>query len=73
MVQLGLLQRTEDTLDRRVKQVALTPQGRALIEEGIETRRSWMEGLTTALTPNEQQAIIEALTLLTQAARQIEA
>jgi DNA-binding MarR family transcriptional regulator len=71
MVQQGLLQRTEDAYDRRVKQVALTPQGRALIEEGIETRRSWMEGLTTALTPDEQQAIIDALTLLTHAARQV--
>ena len=72
LVQLGLLQRAEDQQDRRVKQVALTPQGRALIETGIEIRRSWMEELTVALTPAEQQAIIEALTLLTRAARQTE-
>jgi DNA-binding MarR family transcriptional regulator len=73
LVQLDLIQRAEDQQDRRVKQVALTEKGRALIEKGIEIRRSWMEELTTALTPDEQQAIIAALTLLTQAARQTEA
>ena len=73
LVQLGLLQRAEDTHDRRVKQVALTEQGRLLIEKGIEIRRSWMEELTVALSPDEQQAIIAALTLLTRAARQTEA
>ena len=73
LVQLGLIQRAEDQQDRRVKQVALTEQGRLLIENGIEIRRHWMEELTTALTPAEQQSIIAALTLLTRAARQTEA
>lgn len=69
LVTMGLLARTEDPSDRRVKQVTLTEQGRNLIQQGIEARRKWIEGLTDALTPEQQNMIISALTLLTEAAR----
>lgn len=72
LVGMGLLQRREDPGDRRNKIIELSPQGHQLIEQGIEARRSWMEELTTALSPDEQQAIVTALTLLTHAARQLE-
>jgi DNA-binding MarR family transcriptional regulator len=72
LVGMDLLQRSEDPNDRRNKVIALSPQGRAMIEQGIEARRAWMEQLTTALSPEEQQAIVTALTLLTHAARQLE-
>jgi len=69
LVQLGLIERTEDPEDRRAKQLTLTQKGRALIEEGVEVRSKWIEGLTDALTPEQQNMIISALTLLTEAAR----
>jgi DNA-binding MarR family transcriptional regulator len=72
LVGMDLLQRSEDPNDRRNKVIALSPQGRAMIEQGIEARRAWMEQLTTALSPEEQQAIVTALTLLTHAARRLE-
>lgn len=72
MVQLGLFTRQEGSRDRRFKQVALTPQGEALVLAGIEARRAWMEGLTTTLASQEQEAIIAALVLLTEAARRLE-
>lgn len=72
MVQQGLFTRTEDADDRRVKQIAITPRGQALVTAGIEARRRWLEELTTTLTPQEQEAIIAALQLLTQAARRLE-
>ncbi len=72
MVQLGLFTRNEDTGDRRVKQIALTSQGRELVEKGVESRRRWMEKLTTTLSPEEQDAIIGALMVLTGAARHLE-
>jgi hypothetical protein len=43
-----------------------------LIEEGIEARQRWMEELTTALTPEEHDAIINALTILIEKARTLE-
>ncbi|GAB4433280.1 MAG: hypothetical protein Fur0044_30810 [Anaerolineae bacterium] len=69
LVEQGLLIRTEDAVDRRVKQVALTAAGRALIEQGFEARRRWLEDLTTALTPDQQVQIGTALADLTAAAR----
>ncbi len=69
LVQLGLIERTDDPADRRAKKLALTPKGRTLIEMGIEVRSRWVEGITDALTPDQQGMIISALTLLTTAAR----
>src|SRR5512136_999519 len=62
LVQLGLVERTEDPQDRRAKKLALTPEGRRLIEQGIQIRSKWVEGLTDALTPEQQSMIISALT-----------
>jgi DNA-binding MarR family transcriptional regulator len=69
LVLAGLIERTEDPSDRRAKRLALTPKGRTLIEKGIEARSQWVEGLTDALTPEQQSMTISALTLLTEAAR----
>ncbi|MBE3118444.1 MAG: MarR family transcriptional regulator [Candidatus Atribacteria bacterium] len=69
LVQLGLIERTEDPEDRRAKRLALTQKGRTLIEKGVEVRSQWIEGLTDALTPEQQNMIISALTLLTEAVR----
>jgi DNA-binding MarR family transcriptional regulator len=69
LVLLGLIERTEDPIDRRAKRLVLTPKGRTLIERGIEARSQWVEGLTEALTPEQQSMTISALTLLTEAAR----
>jgi len=72
LVRQELLERTEHPTDRRAKQLKLTPKGRALMVKVIETRRRWMEALTTALTREQQTAIITALTSLTEAARKLE-
>ena len=69
LVGMDLIERTEDPTDRRAKKLALTPEGRRLIEQGIEVRSQWVEGLTQALTLEQQDMIITALTLLTAAAR----
>jgi len=69
LVGMDLIERTEDPIDRRAKRLALTRKGRALIEKGIEVRSQWIEGLTDALTPEQQSLIISALTLLTEAAQ----
>ena len=68
----GLIERTEDPADRRAKQIAITSKGRALLEDGIATRRRWMEALTCELTPEQQETIISALMVLTVTARRLE-
>ena len=72
LVQHGLIERTEDPIDRRAKQLRLTDRGRSIVRESIEVRRRWMEKLTDALTKEEQSSIINALTILTNAARDLE-
>jgi DNA-binding MarR family transcriptional regulator len=72
LVNLGLIERTEDPDDRRSKRLELTEKGHQLIEQGIRVRSKWMEGLTRALTPAQQDLIISALTLLLEAAQKMD-
>ena len=72
LVQLGFMERSEDPQDRRVRQLTLTLKGKKVVDDSIAARRHWMIQLTDALTPEDQRAIIAALTILTQAAVQIE-
>ncbi len=69
LVQLGLIIRTEDPEDRRAKQLALTQKGRELINQGVEARSKWVEGVTGSLSSEQQNLIISALILLTSAAQ----
>lgn len=72
LVQLGLLERSEDPQDRRVRQLTLTAEGKKVVEESMAARRQWMVQLTDALTPQDQRAITAALTILTDAAVHLE-
>jgi DNA-binding MarR family transcriptional regulator len=72
LVHLGLIERSEDPQDRRAKRLALTQAGQAVIEKAVSARSQWIEGLTDALTPAQQDMIIAALTILTEAARKTE-
>ena len=72
LVEQGLMVRSEDAADRRVKQLTLTAEGRALIEQGIEARRRWLEDLTRALTPDQKENIVTAILHLTETARRLD-
>jgi len=69
LVQMGMIQRTEDPQDRRAKLLELTEAGRALIEKGVDLRGKWIETLTDDLSVEEQEMITSALIILTKAAR----
>jgi DNA-binding MarR family transcriptional regulator len=73
LVQGGLIQRQEDPNDRRAKLLNLTDKGSELIQRGIEERYRWVEGLAERLTVEEREKITEALTILTEAAKELEA
>jgi DNA-binding MarR family transcriptional regulator len=72
LVQMGLLERTENPDDRRVKHLTLTAHGCTLVEKGVEARSHWMEGLAEALTERQQEEIVSALALLIEAAHKLE-
>lgn len=65
---MGLIERTEDAKDRRVRQVRLTTKGRGLVARGVDARIAWVRDLTRRIPPKELGVIIEALERLTEAA-----
>jgi DNA-binding MarR family transcriptional regulator len=69
LVQQGYLERTEDPDDRRVKQLRLTPKGVRMVQNSIEVRLRWMEEITAELSPEQQEAITSALSILIEKAQ----
>jgi DNA-binding MarR family transcriptional regulator len=72
LVQSGHLERAEDPSDRRAKVLNLTTSGQALIEQGNQERHRWMDDLVKNLSYEEKGKVSEALTILTQAAQQMD-
>ncbi len=64
LVQQGLVLRTEDPKDRRVKRIELTAKGHEIFDEGIRARESWLDELAFTLSENEKETITPALDIL---------
>ena len=73
LVQSGLIQREEDPNDRRAKLLNLTEKGRAFIHQGLEERYRWVDHLAEKLTSEERAKVTEALIIMTQAAKELDA
>jgi DNA-binding MarR family transcriptional regulator len=71
LFQAGLLERSEDPADRRVKQLRLTEKGRKLVEAGMAERHSWVDALVARLEPAEREKVAEAMNILTGAIQQV--
>ncbi len=72
LVQLGIILRTEDPRDRRVKQIELTPKGHSILEESFRVRDSWLADLTEVLSAEEKEQILAGLKILIEKTRQLE-
>ena len=72
LVQGGYLERDEDPNDRRAKLLRLTDSGAKLVNEGIEERYKWMEELVSQFNAEERAKIVEALIILTEAAKKVD-
>jgi DNA-binding MarR family transcriptional regulator len=72
LVQAGYIERTEDPHDRRAKLLKLSTEGAKLVDDGIQERYRWMDELTTRISAADQARINEALSILTEAARQMD-
>ena len=51
----------------------LTDKGRHLIQRGIEERYRWVDELAGKLSVEERAKVTEALNIMTQAAKELEA
>lgn len=71
LVQQELILRSEDPIDRRVKQIVLTEKGHQVLEEGIRARQSWLEELAESLSDGEKEIITAALNTLIDKANQL--
>ena len=71
LVQAGYLERAEDPSDRRAKLLTLSTKGGELIKQGVEERYRWMDDLAATLSVEDQKKVSEALTLLTNAAKEM--
>jgi DNA-binding MarR family transcriptional regulator len=72
LVQSGLIRREEDPHDRRAKCLNLTDKGKELIQQGVALRYHWLDQLAEKLTAEERVKINEALTIMTEAAQEME-
>lgn len=60
----GYLTRTPDEADRRKVNIALTPEGRAVVEETVRRRDSWLEAALESLTPEQRGILHDAAALM---------
>lgn len=72
LVHSGLIERVEDSHDRRAKQLSLSKKGAALVEKGIQERYRWVDDLAKKLSADERGKVSEALSLLTNVAQKME-
>ncbi|MCK6582306.1 MAG: MarR family transcriptional regulator [Anaerolineales bacterium] len=72
LVQGGYIERAEDPNDRRAKSIQLTPKGKELVEAGMTERYRWMDELVSKLSAEDKPKVVEALKVLTEAARQLD-
>jgi len=72
LVQQGLITRSEDPHDRRVKQIVLTEKGHQVLQESIHARQGWLEDLARVLSKEEKEQVVAALQILIEKASQLE-
>jgi DNA-binding MarR family transcriptional regulator len=73
LVQIKLINRTEDPEDRRAKLVVLTDKGREILVNGNLANQKWLEALAQSMTSEEQLQVQQAIRILVDRARQLEA
>jgi DNA-binding MarR family transcriptional regulator len=73
LVQQELILRSEDPLDRRVKDIALTDKGRKTLQDSIRARQGWLQELAQTLSRDEKVQIAAALRILINKTNRLEA
>ncbi len=66
MVDQGWIDRTENPLDRRSRNLTITPTGQKLTEEAQEFRHGWIDEFIKGLSPEDVKIITPAFEILNQ-------
>jgi DNA-binding MarR family transcriptional regulator len=72
LVQLKLITRSEDLIDRRVKQILLTDKGQQILQQSNKANQDWLVNLVQTMTDDEQEHVRNALVTLIDKAHQLE-
>lgn len=70
LVERGLVARTDDPQDRRQVIISLTKEGAALLKEIRRRRDAWMSVRVGHLSPEDQEVLRQAATILTRVANE---
>lgn len=71
LVRQGLITRSEDPNDRRVKNVVLTEDGKKLIQESFLARRAWLGDLAEMLSRDQKDQVLLSLKVLIRKAKHL--
>jgi DNA-binding MarR family transcriptional regulator len=71
LVKQGLILRSVDPNDRRVKQIFLTDKGLQVLRESIRSGQGWLYDLAETMSAPEKEAMTAALRLLIDKAGQL--
>ena len=72
LVRSGYLTRDRDPIDQRARQITLTKAGRRLIEASQRERFRYIDQLIAAMTEEEKDTVMPALTAMIEASRRLE-
>ena len=72
LVAEGLIQRTEDPDDRRMKKLSLTDKGSEVMKESISARLGWLEELSGNLSEGEKNQISTAINLIIEKTKELD-
>lgn len=66
LVEMGLVTREENPLNRRQKQVALTAAGRTLLKEAEQVQKQWLQNVLNTLSREEAEHLQRAFSRLNE-------
>ncbi len=71
LIDAGLVLRSENPEDRRMKLLVLTDQGKDRVQKSMNTRHAWLSNLAGVLSDAEKGQLLPAIQLLNQRTRDL--
>lgn len=71
LVEEGMISRTEDPDDRRMKRITITDSGINILEEAVKARLNWLNDLEEKFSDEEKDQIAAALRLMISKTQEI--